>query len=215
MCIRDRQTREGTTRVAGVFDWPNDGRDTRFAYAFIVPVSASASTFDECWVKQWPVDGRTENLLYATLVAGSGSSNAGVTQVNKGFDAHYDARASYVNRSTRWMPWVGLAIGVLVGVFGVRRRRLEYAGALHSGQSKGAQLLGIGVETGVWAGLATFASCALLLAYAVRMSRSDWVAVLAAAVRTPLAVFAGVMVASLLVGLLIRESQLFRFFKKR
>ena len=62
---------------------------------------------------------------------------------------------------------------MLVGVFGVRRRRLEYAGALHSGQSKGAQLLGIGVETGVWAGLATVASCALLLAYAVRMSRSD------------------------------------------
>lgn len=84
--------------------------------------------------------------------------------------------------------------------FGVRRRRLEYAGALHSGQSKGAQLLGIGVETGVWAGLATVASCALLLAYAVRMSRSDWVAVLAAAVRTPLAVFAGVMVASLFAG---------------
>ena len=27
------RTREGTTRVAGVFDWPNDGRDTRFAYA--------------------------------------------------------------------------------------------------------------------------------------------------------------------------------------
>lgn len=26
------RTREGTTRVAGVFDWPNDGRDTRFAY---------------------------------------------------------------------------------------------------------------------------------------------------------------------------------------
>ena len=112
------RTREGTTRVAGVFDWPNDGRDTRFAYAFIVPVSASASTFDECWVKQWPADGQMENLLYATLVAGSGSSNAGVTQVNKGFDAHYDARASYVNRSTRWMPWVGLAIGVLVGVCG-------------------------------------------------------------------------------------------------
>ena len=63
--------------------------------------------------------------------------------------------------------------------------------------------------------MATVASCALLLAYAVRMSRSDWVAVLAAAVRTPLAVFAGVMVVSLFAGLLIRESQLFRFFKKR
>lgn len=64
-------------------------------------------------------------------------------------------------------------------------------------------------------GRAGYVCFVLLLAYAVRMSRSDWVAVLAAAVRTPLAVFAGVMVASLLVGLLIRESQLFRFFKKR
>lgn len=54
---------------------------------------------------------------------------------------------------------------------------------------------------------------ALLLAYAVRMSRSDWVAVLAAAVRTPLAAFAGVMVASLFAGVVDRESQLFRFFR--
>ena len=168
----------------GVFDWPNDGRDTRFAYAFIVPVSASASTFDECWVKQWPADGQMENLLYATLVAGSGSSNAGVTQVNKGFDAHYDARASYVNRSTRWMPWVGLAIGVLVGVFGVRRRRLEYAGALHSGQSKGAQLLGIGVETGVWAGLATFAFVCVVVGVCGADEPVRLGAVLAAAVRS-------------------------------
>lgn len=76
-------------------------------------------------------------------------------------------------------------------------------------------MLGIGAEAGIWAGLATISSCALLTAYAVRMCRSDWVAVLVAAVRTPLAVFAGVMAASLFAGLLIRESQLFRFFKKR
>ena len=55
-------------------------------------------------------------------------------------------------------------------------------------------------------------------AHAVLMASlvvAHWVPVLAAAVRTPLAVFAGVMVASLFAGLLIRESQLFRFFKKR
>ena len=55
-------------------------------------------------------------------------------------------------------------------------------------------------------------------AHAVLMASlivAHWVTVLAAAVRTPLAVFAGVMVASLFAGLLIRESQLFRFFKKR
>lgn len=33
------QTEQGTMSVAGVFDWPNDGRDTRFAYALLVPVS--------------------------------------------------------------------------------------------------------------------------------------------------------------------------------
>ena len=45
---------------------------------------------------------------------------------------NHTTRDKVVIASTRWMPWVGLAIGVLVGVFGVRRRRLEYAGALHS-----------------------------------------------------------------------------------
>lgn len=51
---------------------------------------------------------------------------------------------------TRWMPWLGLVVGLVFGAFGVRRRRLEYAGALHSGQSKGAQLLEIAVETLIW-----------------------------------------------------------------
>lgn len=41
------QTEQGTMSVAGVFDWPNDGRDTRFAYALLVPVSASNGTFDD------------------------------------------------------------------------------------------------------------------------------------------------------------------------
>lgn len=63
------QTEQGTMSVAGVFDWPNDSRDTRFAYAFLVPVSASNGTFDECWVRQWPQSGQTGDLLYSTLVA--------------------------------------------------------------------------------------------------------------------------------------------------
>lgn len=88
------QTEQGTMSVAGVFDWPNDGRDTRFAYALLVPVSASNGTFDECWVRQWPQSGQTEDVLFSTLVASGSSSNAGVTQVNKSFDSHYEACAS-------------------------------------------------------------------------------------------------------------------------
>ncbi|MFR2313861.1 MAG: hypothetical protein ACLS6O_03590 [Bifidobacterium sp.] len=205
------QTEQGTMSVAGVFYWPNDGRDTRFAYASLCP-SASNGTFDECWVRQWPQSGQTEDVLFSTLVASGSSSNAGVTQVNKSFDSHYDAQASYGQRMTRWMPWLGLAVGLMFGAFGVRRRRLEYAGALHSGQSKGAQLLEIAVETLIWSGLACASSAALLGAYCVRMSIADSMTVWLGAMRAPCAIFAGVMVSSVLVGMTIHETQLFRFF---
>lgn len=174
------QTEQGTMSVAGVFDWPNDGRDTRFAYALLVPVSASNGTFDECWVRQWPQSGQTEDVLFSTLVASGSSSNAGVTQVNKSFDSHYDAQASYGQRMTRWMPWLGLA-----------------------------------VETLIWSGLACASSAALLGAYCVRMSIADSMTVWLGAMRAPCAIFAGVMVSSVLVGMTIRETQLFRFFKQR
>ena len=103
----------------------------------------------------------------------------------------------------------------MFGAFGVRRRRLEYAGALHSGQSKGAQLLEIAVETLIWSGLACASSAALLGAYCVRMSIADSMTVWLGAMRAPCAIFAGVMVSSVLVGMTIRETQLFRFFKQR
>lgn len=46
-----------------------------------------------------------------------------MTQVNKSFDSHYDAQVSYGQRMTRWMPWLGLAVGLMFGAFSVRRRR--------------------------------------------------------------------------------------------
>ena len=106
-------------------------------------------------------------------------------------------------------------LDVVFGAFSVRRRRLEYAGALHSGQSKGAQLLEITAETMIWSGLACASSVALLSAYCVRMSSADAMTVWLGAMRTPCAIFAGVMVSSMLVGMTIRETQLFRFFKQR
>lgn len=106
-------------------------------------------------------------------------------------------------------------LDVVFGAFSVRRRRLEYAGALHSGQSKGAQLLEITAETMIWSGLACVSSAALLSAYCVRMSGADAMTVWLSAMRTPCAIFAGVMVSSMLVGMTIRETQLFRFFKQR
>lgn len=178
------QTNHGTVTVAGVFDWPNDGRDMRFAYAMIAPAASSGGVFQECWAKQWPQSDQMDELLLSTATKNPKSEmRPGVTALNKGFDAHYDAQKGYLTRVTRWMPYLGLAVGLLLGVISVRRRRLEYAGALHSGESKGAQLLGIELESLIWAGAGTLATCALLSAYALRMSQSDPLAVLLAAAR--------------------------------
>ncbi|KFI60949.1 hypothetical protein [Bifidobacterium cuniculi] len=208
-------TDHGAMDVAGVYEWPNDGRDTRFAYTFLVPQSTTDGTYHECWAKQWPHAEANSQLLYATLVAGQGQTQAGIMAINKGFDSHYDAAASYVQRVTRWMPWLGLVLGVAIGVLAVRRRRLEYAGALHSGQSKGAQLCAIAIEAFVWAGLGALCACALIVSLTQRTAPVDAWAVCATALRTPLAVAAGSVATAVLTGLTIRQSQLFKLFKRR
>ena len=118
-------------------------------------------------------------------------------------------------RTTRWIPFLAALLGLAIGVIAVRMRRLEYAAALHSGESKPAQLLGICVETLVWAGLATAGSCALIAAYGVRMAVGDTAVVIATACRTPLALLCAVVLAALASGLCVRQSQLFRLFKRR
>ncbi|MGN0103188.1 hypothetical protein [Bifidobacterium thermacidophilum] len=209
------QTNRGDMTIAGVFSWPNDGRDTRFAYAAMIPVSASSGEFTECWAKQWPVSEQTNDLLYSTAIVSGTGGNTTVAQVNKSFDSRYNAYSSYKNRMTVWLPYVSLAVGVIAGVISVRRRRLEYAGALHVGQTKGAQLLEMTLETLIWAGLATIACLALLCAYCWRMSTDGWMNIFIAACRIPATGFAGAMAATFLAGLSVRESQLLRFFKSR
>lgn len=231
------ETTAGDATVAGVYDWPNDGRDTRLAYAMVVPVSASASPFVECWAKQWPVSGRIDELLNEAVIA-NGSSGAsagssagasgvagasdasmrmpaGIAPLNRSFDSRYDANARYRSRLTRHAPFAALVAGMLIGIIGVHRRRLEYAGALHSGQRKADQMLGVAIETAIWGGLGTLSALAVLTAACVRMSPSDPDAVLFAAARVPIALLAGMMIGSLLMVATVRESRLFRYFKKR
>lgn len=228
------ETSAGTTRVAGVFDWPNDGRDTRFLYALVVPVSVDSAPFQECWARQWPANGQLESVLYATvdlsapgdaaeetstsgggMGGGMGGASYGTSQLNKSFDRRYDAAALYRARITRRLPVVAGCLGLLIGVAAVWRRRLEYAGALHSGQRKGAQLLGVGLETLIWSGCGTLIAVCLLGALAVRLSPSSPELVLLGAVRSPLMLFSGAWCGAVLAASAIRESQLFRLFKGR
>lgn len=218
----DIPTDRGMMHVAGVFQWPNDGRDTRFGYAIIEPVSASGR-FDECWARQWPRSSQTEQLLFSSMIVTTetGSSQSGMTMsagtrtLNANFSQQYDALARYRQRATRWMPIITTAAGLLIGMISVRRRRLEYAAALHCGQRKADMLAGIGLETCIWAGVgATVAGC-MLTVVAWRGAYDSAAIVAWSAVRAPLALFGSATAGAVLTGAAIRERYLFRYFKNR
>ena len=120
-------TDHGNATVAGVYPWPNDGRDTRFAYAFLVPRAAVLGDYNECWIRQWPRSEPASNLLYSTLRVGNGQNQAGVVALNKGFDAHYDPYATYMARTTRWIPFLAALLGLAIGVIARAHRRLRCA----------------------------------------------------------------------------------------
>lgn len=119
------------------------------------------------------------------------------------------------SRMSRWVQALAFVIGIILGVLAVRRRSLEYAAALHVGQSKDAQLLGVALETLVWAGLGTLGALGVLTMLCARWSVDDGFAVWLGAARTPLALMAGILLAALATCLTVKESQLFRLFKNR
>ena len=155
------------------------------------------------------------SLVQPPSGGGTGSGQAGVTSLNKGFDSHYDPYATYMGRMTHWIPYLSILIGVAIGALAVRVRRLEYAAALHSGESKPAQLLGICTEVLVWAGLGALSACALICAYCARMAIGDVASVMLASCRAPLAMCSGTFVGAIAMGMTVRQSQLFRLFKRR
>ncbi|RSX56147.1 hypothetical protein D2E26_0710 [Bifidobacterium dolichotidis] len=140
------QTTQGEERIAGIYDWPNDGRDTKLGFALLMPHPASQNDYGECWARQWPHSDRTSELLYSTIADADPQNPSGILPVNRTLSSNYDANNSYLKRDTAFMPVIALAIGCFIGVVAVRSRRLEYAGALHSGQTKASQIAGIGIE---------------------------------------------------------------------
>lgn len=207
-------TNDGAVTVGGVYKWPNDGRDTRLSFAFVVPVNETDGQFQECWAEQWPVDDQLDALLYTTVVADQSAQNVGVLSMNNSY-SQWDSEAAYRSRTTRIAPWIGLGVGVACGAIAVIRRRLEYAGALHAGQSRGSMLLGVALETLTWAGLAAISAGMLLAGLCERMCPADTTTVMQQCVRVPVAMLAGALVAALLCGVCIRESRLLKYFKSR
>ncbi|WP_159619104.1 hypothetical protein [Ruania rhizosphaerae] len=149
-------TSEGETlQITGIFDYPDDGRDSRLGYAFIVPVPEDTGAFNECWMKTWPQLDDTDALLHSTLSAQSDGTDVAISQLNKSVGAHFDGPAQFAERLTRWSPLAAAMAGALLGLAWTRRRRLEHAASLHAGQTRTAMTTTALLETLAWAILGT------------------------------------------------------------
>ena len=210
-----------TLHVAGVIDWPDDGRKSTFAYAALSPVPADAArTFDQCWVRAWPEPGNLESLIrLATdgmMPASDGSHGRPQTdRLNTTKGAAMDGAALFDSRLTAHAPWVAIAAALLLGLVLTRSRRLEMASALHCGVPKMALLTQITVETGAGA-LAGALMAGPLLAWVWMDGRgADAVALLDTLLRVPVAAVVGALIGASVAVAATRESRLLRYFKNR
>ncbi|KAA8818435.1 hypothetical protein CSQ85_07960 [Bifidobacterium rousetti] len=207
-----------TVDVAGVYDWPDDGRQSGYSYAAITPVPASDDEpFDQCWVKAWPVPENLESLLRVTTMGDESATQERptVAQLNTTQGRTFDAIAAYRGRLTAWAPLVAGVVALLVGWIAVHLRRLELASALHCGVPKPAMVAGVLVETGVWA-LIAIAMCTPALAWMwLANTDADAMVLTDTLLRVPAAAYVGVFVGALARAATIRERQLFRYFKNR
>jgi len=200
--------------IAGVFAWPDDGRDARLSFAVLIPVAPDA-TFDECWLKAWPVFDANDQLLRSTAVVTSMPTPVQVTQLNKSLGVAFDANRMFLERVTSNVRWASPAAMLVIGFVSSRLRRLEYAAALHAGQARGALLLGVGVEALVWA--ATGACIAVVVdLIAIRIMAfvsacPVWLLSAGVAMNS----FIGAIAGALLGAVVIREKDLFRYFRTR
>lgn len=207
----------GTANVAGIYDYPDDGRSPVLGYEIVSPVPATGA-FDQCWLLAWPDPGRAMDLLYQSLLPRANAGNniqPTVSQLNVTHGATFDAARRWSQMPLWLISLAGLTIGALLGFTSIRVRRLELASTLHSGIPKVALALQIAFESLVWLAIALLPTLALILLVARQLPPADWLAAFVPAVRTLLLASIAAMAGAQVATLLTFERHLFRYFKSR
>jgi hypothetical protein len=208
-------TTAGTLTVAGVFDYPDDGRDSRLAWAVLLPQPATG-VFDECWADVWPLSESRKTLLYAALKVDTVATDpVEIGQLNTRLGTVFDSLGLFGGRPTRFVVPGCVLAGLLLGWAAIRLRRLEIAGALHLGQSRRALLATLALETAAWSGFALLLSAAALLLAVRAMNATDALDIYLIDFRGPAAAAAATLIGAVLATFRIREKHLFAYFKDR
>ncbi|WEV59156.1 hypothetical protein OZX67_00855 [Bifidobacterium sp. ESL0728] len=209
---------QGVMHIAGIFPWPEDGRDQRIAYSVITSTSTSwDEPWDECWASVNPSNPSAKDLINTAWFAYPGGiPSSQIRQANVSLGTSADLNAQYNARSSRFMLALTPLLAFVIALFAVRMRKVEIADDLHMGLPRRGLHVIFALETLGWSVPAVLLCVAASMFAATAMSgRAN--AVTFTLVQLP-PLIAALLTAQLgtAVGLTsIRSTQLFAFFKNR
>lgn len=211
-------TTDGGVPVAGVFAWPDDGRDPDLAYALVAPVPVGTGTepFDQCQVTVWPQDPSVAALLRATVLPSAGEQDEARPtsgQLNPRFGVAFEPAGT--TDAAFLAAGAAGASGLVVGAAAVLRRRLSIASDRHVGVPVAHQVVGTVIGHGVWGVVAAAATVAVATVLTRGLEAGDaHPVVVESALLACLGVVGAVFGAA--VGVLsVRERALHRYFRTR
>jgi len=201
--------------VAGVYDYPDDGRDPDLEYAALAPAADDGTAFDACWVTVWPQRDDTVPMLRRTVLPSSGAEEEERPTVGL-LNSRLGETFVWSAGLPDWVPAsAAIGGGAAIGWAAVARRRLALASDRHVGVRRSEQMLGIVLQHLVW-GVAGAAVAMATAVVAVRgLPPDDALPIVAAS-----GVVAGLGLVGVLVGggvgaASVRERALHRYFRSR
>jgi hypothetical protein len=208
-------TVSGTTRIAGVYDYPSDGRRVGFGYAAL-DVSAEPALYDECWVDAWPLDDRIDALLLTT-VQPSGDADDGLqlSRVNTTLGTTFDGASAFAGRLTSDAWVVALVGSLVVGYVSVRIRRVALASALHTRVPRRSLGAILALETGSWVVPVAIVLLGATAVFAAAGPPADRAMTLVLTARVLAPAIAAAFVGAAGAFVTTRERHLFRYVRDR
>lgn len=215
--MTENGTADGELTVGAIYSYPDDGRQPLLVYNMIMPVPADG-VFDACWVEVWPEDSALDRLIITSTIITTQDAAGDpprVRQLNTTLGATFDAQGRLASLPRWTLDIGGLLTGVAMGWLLVWSRRLELASTLHAGVDKTSLVMQLLAETLFWV-VPAAAVVAASGYYVATWNNPDppWPA-LAPGLGVCGIGLAATLVTTVVVGFILSERQLFRFFKTR
>jgi hypothetical protein len=201
--------------VAGVYDYPDDGRDPDLEYAVLAPAVDDGTPFDACWATVWPQRDDTVSMLRRTVLPASGAEGEDrptAGQLNPTLGAVFAPAA----RQPVLVPFGAAAlVGLTIGGAAVARRRLAMASDRHVGVPRSAQVVGVVLQHLVWASVGAVVATSVAVVSVRGLDVDDALPIVREAIAIASLGLVGVLLGGALAAAAVRERALHRSFRSR